>query len=173
MILMNLFNCNKIEKMKNKINPASSYKEAEIDKFYWIDSESDYEILPLVKPFQLIRLQGNNEWNLVTGFNKFDEISIFNVVNFNIHNMYIYGSYYESTGDKKYFIVNYKYLTDETKKKFEKDSDYMAELQKLNLPEKFLNPDEMYEEFQQNPILDWFPEDIKKQLNEVKAKLKR
>ena len=45
-----------------------------------------------------------------------------------------------------------------------------AELKKLNLPEEMLNPDQVYEQFKTDPILPWFPEDIKKQLEEAKNK---
>ncbi|WP_157444259.1 MULTISPECIES: hypothetical protein [unclassified Chryseobacterium] len=48
--------------------------------------------------------------------------------------------------------------------------DFQAEIKKLNLPETFLNPDEVYEQYKQDPVLPWFPEDIKKQLQEAKAK---
>jgi len=56
---------------------------------------------------------------------------------------------------------------------FEKESEFTAELKRLNLPEKLLNPDEAYEQFKQDPVLDWFPEDVKNKLEKVKAELKR
>ncbi|WP_262148472.1 hypothetical protein [Chryseobacterium foetidum] len=52
--------------------------------------------------------------------------------------------------------------------KLDKESDFQAKLKELNLPETFLNPDEVYEQYKQNPVLLWFPEDIKKQLEEIK-----
>ena len=45
-----------------------------------------------------------------------------------------------------------------------------AELKKCNLPEVLLSPDEVYEQFKNNPILPWFPEDVKKHLEEAKIK---
>ena len=55
---------------------------------------------------------------------------------------------------------------------FEKESEFTAELKRLSLPEKFLNPDEVYEEFKQDPVLDWFPEDVKNKLETVKSRNK-
>jgi len=54
--------------------------------------------------------------------------------------------------------------------KLDKESDFQAKLKELNLAETFLNPDEVYEQYKQNPILPWFPENIKKQLEDVKVK---
>jgi len=94
---------------------------------------------------------------------------------FNVFNQYIYGHKLEFKNEnqpdfnipEKWFIIN-------TQEKqlvyFDKELDFQAELKKLNLPETFLYPDEVYEQYKQDPVLHWFPEDIKKQLQEVKEK---
>lgn len=53
---------------------------------------------------------------------------------------------------------------------FRKESDFKKELKKLNLPEKFLNPEEVYEQYKNDPVLPWFPEKIKKELEKAKTK---
>ncbi|MBD3907191.1 hypothetical protein NAL32_18850 [Chryseobacterium sp. Ch-15] len=179
-IFIILINCNKTEKMKNKLFPERPYEDAKIDKFYWADSGWDYTMIPLIKPFQLIKLQGNDMWQISTGFNKFDEISISPIDNFNLTSSYIYGHKIEEIrnfDNRKvivpafWFIIDLKKGTKEISlSKFNSEQELNIELKKLNLPEIFLNPDEVYEQYKQDPVLPWFPEDIKKQLKEAKAK---
>jgi len=66
---------------------------------------------------------------------------------------------------KVYFVINTKDLKITY---FEKESDFKSELKKLNLPEEMLTPDAVFEQYKNDPVLSWFPEDIKKQLEEVK-----
>lgn len=181
-IIIALISCNKTEKMKNKIFPDRKYEKAEIDKFYWVDGYWDYVQVPLVKPYKIQQLQGSKVWTLETYIsnpkietfhgtntvlNSFDPVDMFN-----IKDIYIYGSQSEKLDfDEKnkipkiWFIIN-----TETKdvKGYELESDFKIELKKLSLPETFLIPDEVYEQYKNNPVLPWFPEDIKKQLEEAK-----
>ena len=184
LLLIGIFcflSCSKIEKMKEKLFPERPYEESQTDNFYWADSGWDYVLIPLVKPYQLIKLQGKEEWELSTGFNKFGEIGIYNIKDFNIKNNYIYG--YKATdineSDPNYNVPEYWYLINLKKSvkvedsaliTFRKESDFKKELKKLNLPEEFLTPDEVYEQYKNDPVLPWFPEDIKRQLEEAKAK---
>ncbi|WP_312079524.1 hypothetical protein [Chryseobacterium sp.] len=175
-----LFSCQKTEKMKEKLFPEKPYQDAKIDKFYWAINHSDIDQIPLIKPVFLSQYKGKDEWSIkVSDFNKSEIISnLLNpVLSFNVNNIYIYGfqddDYFGETNEilfsKKWFIIN-------TQEKqlvyFDKESDFREELKKLNLAEEFLNPNEVYEQYKQNPILPWFPENIKKQLEEVKAKKK-
>lgn len=179
-----LFSCQKTEKMKDKLFPERPYEDAKIDKFYWADSGWDYTMIPLIKPYHLQQLQGSTIW-MLDSHNPAPQIETFhgkNIVlnNFNpvemlnVKDIYIYGNQGEklnfdqtSTLSRIWFVINTK--TKEVKG-FELENDFKAELKKLNLPETFLNPDEIYEQYKQNPILPWFPENIKKQLEEVKVK---
>lgn len=176
-----LINCNKTKKMKDKLFPDRSYDKANIDKFYWSDSGWDYSMIPLIKPIQLLQLQGDNKWEISTGFNNSNEIGISDITKFNIIQSYIYGykapEIHES--DSNFNLPEYWFIIDTRKGvkiedsalvKFNKESDFKIELIKLNLPEQFLNPDEIYEQYKNDPVLPWFPEDVKKQLEEVKAK---
>jgi len=179
-IMAALFGCRKTEKMKEKLFPERPYEDAQIDNFYWSIEGWDYSVIPLIKPFQLIRLQGDYVWQLSTGFNKFDEISVSPINDFNLTSNYIYGHKVEETRDfdnRKIIVPAFWFIIDIKKgvkevslSKFNSEQELKAELKKLNLPETFLNPDEIYEQYKQNPVLPWFPEDIKKQLEEVKAK---
>ncbi|WP_131725581.1 MULTISPECIES: hypothetical protein [unclassified Chryseobacterium] len=173
-----LISCQKTKKMKDKLFPERPYEEANIDKFYWSDSGWDYTMVPLIKPFQLIKLQGSKDWELSTGFNRFGEIGVYNINSFNVNKYYIYGHKASeiNESDSNYNIVEYWYIIDLRKGvkiedsalvKLDKESDFQAKLKELNLPETFLNPDEVYEQYKQNPVLLWFPEDIKKQLEEI------
>ncbi len=56
---------------------------------------------------------------------------------------------------------------------FNKESHFSTELKKLNLPETFLNRDEVCEQYKLDPVLPWFPEDVKKQLQETKEKKRK
>ena len=85
------YGCNKAEKMKNKILPEHPYEDAKIDNFYWAVEGWDYSVIPLIKPFLMIKLQGSEDWELSTGFNKAGEIGIFNPVYFNVYKDFIYG----------------------------------------------------------------------------------
>ncbi|SUX48333.1 hypothetical protein [Chryseobacterium indoltheticum] len=179
-IFIVLINCNKTEKMKNKLFPERPYEDAKIDKFYWADNGWDYTMIPLIKPFQLIKLQGNDMWQISTGFNKFDEISISPVDNFNLTSSYIYGYKIEEIrnfDNRKVIVPAFWFIIDLKKgnkevslSKFNSEQELNIELKKLNLPETFLNPNEVYEQYKQDPVLPWFPEDIKNQLREVKEK---
>ena len=68
-----------------------------------------------------------------------------------------------------WFIIN---TETNNVKGFDKESEFKAELKKLNLPEEYLNPEEVFEQYKNDPVLPWFPEDIKKQLEDVKNKKK-
>lgn len=176
--------CNKTDKMKNKIFPEKIYEKNHIDKFYWVDEGWDYSVIPLIKPFRLQKMQGMDNWMLDT-YIKTPKIETFhnqNIVlnNFdpveklNVNNGYIYGNQGEILNfdgtdkiDKIWFIINI-----ETKevKGFEAESAFQNELKNLNLPNTFLNPDDLYDQYNINPVLPWFPDNIKKQLEEIKEK---
>lgn len=178
--LMTLINCDKTKEMKGKLFPERPYEDAQIDKFYWADSGWDYTMVPLIKPFQLIKLQGDNLWQVSTGFNKFDEISISPIDNVNIVSSYIYGHKAEEIRDfderkikvpSFWFIINTKKGANESSlSKFESEQEFKVKLKELNLPETFFNPDEVFEQYKNDPVLPWFPDDIKRQLEEVKAR---
>jgi len=173
-LLINLLGCSKLEKIKNKMNPGSPYKKAGIDRFYWEAEDDDKHIIPLIKPYYLYKWKGDDEWILNSSI-------ISPIADINIKDTYIYGSTdIDYFGDDKnvinntefFFIINTKaneikrYYYKREKKQFEE------ELRKLNLPEKYLEPQNIYWEFERYPDLEWFPEDVKKQLREVKASLK-
>jgi len=165
--------------MKEKLFPERPYETAKIDNFYWVDSDTEYKYIPLINPYYLKMSSKNNEnWTLDTNSKgirmEFDNnlISVISSIepisNFNISNDYIYGKRNEYEGSS---IPQYWYLFNTLEKSlkiFVKESDFKAELKKLNLAEEFLNPDVVFEQYKNDPVLPWFPEDIKKQLEEVK-----
>lgn len=177
LIILNLFNCNKIEKIKNDMNPGRPYKQAGIDRFYWEASGYDYVVLPLLKPYKLMKLQGDEEWILNTSVIP-DEISdLAPTLYLGIKDTYIYGFKPHVSSEKdpefdmpeKWFIIdtkNHKIAFFKTKEEFKN------ELQKLQLTQIFLDPDKIYESYKDDPVLPWFPEKIKNQLEEIKKKLK-
>lgn len=173
---LTLFNCNKTKEMKSKLFPERPYEDAKVDKFYWADSGWDFTVIPLIKPFTLTKLQGQNEWLLNSSSSKNDISDATPIESISINQFFIYGVQgerlnFEETGVTPilYFLINTKKLTINY---FEKEEEFKAELKKLNLPEKYLTPDDVFEQYQNGPVLPWFPEDIKKQLEEVKAKKK-
>ncbi|WP_370900686.1 hypothetical protein [Chryseobacterium gossypii] len=171
--------CNKIKnKVKEKIpTPDYSYKGAKIDEFYYIrETVGNSKIIPLIKPYDMMKSGSPQEWSLAT-YELQNELG--NVISpvhlFNVQDVYIYGKKTFEKDDidskfdspEKWFIIN----TQEKKLIFfNKESDFKTELKKIGLPEKFLDPDEVYEQYKYDPVLPWFPEDIKKQLEGVKAK---
>jgi len=176
-LLTTLFSCNKIKKIKNNLDTVDLYKKSNIDRFYWEDSGYDYEVLPVLKPFKLINLQGNSEW-ILNSSEMPDEINdISPVASINLYNNKIYGfqdNQYQLNSNEVRIPARWFIIDTQAKKisYFEKETEFKAALKRHNLPEKFLNPDEVYEEFKQDPVLEWFPQNIKKQLNEVKSSLK-
>lgn len=176
-IVLIFITCNKTENMKHKLLPDRKYEKESIDNFYWVEGGWDYTILPLFKPFRLIRHQGTKKWGMNTSEIKNQLSDISPIQYFNVLQIYIYG-YKSSEKDEedsnfdsleKWFIIN----TQEKKLTFfDKESVFKAELKKLNLPETFLTPDEVYEQYKNDPVLPWFPEEVKKQLEEVKKQKK-
>ncbi|MEE6130387.1 hypothetical protein V2E39_23515 [Chryseobacterium arthrosphaerae] len=184
LIMLIFVSCNKAKKMKDSLFPERPYEKANIDKFYWVDGYWDYVQIPLVKPYEIQQLQGSKIWMLETHIAN-PKIETFHGTNtvlssfdpvdtFNVKDIYIYGSQAEkldfdekNTIPKIWFIIN-----TETKdvKGYELESAFKAELKKLNLPETFLNPDEVFEQYKNDPVLPWFPDNIKRQLEEVKAR---
>ncbi|WP_312302737.1 hypothetical protein [Chryseobacterium sp.] len=181
--LLALTSCNKAEKMKNKFIPDRPYEDAKIDNFYWADGDKNYRFIPLLKPYRLSLFSHNEKWSLDTGvdgvYMEFDNSvitkisSIEPVIKFNVANGFIYGIEDKEMIDEKssipvlWFIYN---VSENDLKLHTTESAFKTELKKLNLPETFLNPDEVFEQYKNDPVLPWFPDDIKRQLEEVKAR---
>ncbi|WP_250252803.1 hypothetical protein [Chryseobacterium sp. Marseille-Q3244] len=176
-VLLCIQNCNKL---KNKVKenmkvPDYSYKDAKIDDFYYvIETEGSSNIVPLIKPFDLIKAGSPQEWQLAT-YDLPNELGnvITPVTSINVFQIYIYGykpfengmSGPEFDSPEKWFILNAK---DRKLTFFDKELDFKMEIKKLNLPDHLLNPDAVFEEYKNQRILSWFPENIKKQLEKVK-----
>ncbi len=176
-LLTALFSCHKTEKMKEKIFPERPYEESQIDNFYWADSGWDYNMIPLIKPYKIIKQQGQQEWLLNSSASKNEISDLAPLESIFITDIYIYGVQGENlnfeetaTNSSVYFLINTKEMRIQY---FDKESDFKSELKKLNLPEEFLTPDEVYEQYKNDPVLPWFPENIKKQLEEAKAKQRK
>lgn len=176
-----LFNiqCNKIkEKMKKEI-PNYSYKNAGVDQFYYSYEENgNTPIIPLIKPYKIRIVGSKRSWSLFTSNLQNNLGNVIDpTIYFNVKHTYIYGHKSNEKDKKdsdfdspeKWFIID---TQNEKLNYFDKEKDFKNELKKLNLPEEFLNPDEVFEQYKNDPVLPWFPEDIKKQLEEVKAKKK-
>lgn len=176
---LTLNNCNKIKKEMKEHTPDYSYKNAGIDKFYYVRKDlGDTPIIPLIKPYNISSIGNPKEWFLDTFVGKLQNDlggGISPILQFNCHGIYIYGyKPFEKDEEDSSFDSPEKWFIINTQKKelvyFDKEADFKTELKRLNLPEDFLNPDEVYEQYKENPILPWFPEDIKKQLKEVKSR---
>ena len=159
--------------MKNKLLPERPYEKAQIDKFYWAYSDWNYTMFPLIKPIVLMQYQGNKDWWLNTSKINGQLTDISPVESFNVSQNYIYGyKPIEKDLDNPTFDSPEKWFIVNTKEKkltfFDKETEFKAELKKLNLPEEMLTPDAVYEQYKTDPVLPWFPEDIKKQLEEAK-----
>lgn len=173
-----LFNCNK---MKQKINlnvPDYSYKKAGIDQFYYsYESTGNTSIIPLIKPYCMETYNGHTDWSLDTDYGNLEnELGglIKPIGYFHTIDVFIYGYKGQYKSEKipdfdfpeKWFIINTK---DSKLTYFDKEKEFKEELQKLNLPEEWLTPNEVFEQYKNDPVLPWFPDEIKKQLREVKV----
>ena len=56
--------------MKEKLFPERPYEESQIDNFYWADSDWDYNMIPLIKPYKIIKQQCQQEWLLNSSASK-------------------------------------------------------------------------------------------------------
>ncbi|MCW3169055.1 hypothetical protein OMO38_11020 [Chryseobacterium sp. 09-1422] len=175
-----LFNCDKIKNAKNKLNPAGPYKEAGIDPFYWEAIDNDKYYIPLVKPLRLIKWKGTDQWILDTSIIgwKYGDMGPIAVIN--AKDVYVYGlqdvTYDEEnnkTSSSFFFIINViskeinTYDYDNQRKVFEED------IRKLGLPETYFEPHNVYVEYERYPDLEWFPDNVKNQLNKVKVLYQR
>ncbi len=172
-LTIGLYSCDKIEK-KMQI-PDYSYRNSKIDEFYYInETVGNSQIIPLIKPYDIMKSGSPQEWGLAT-YDTLNELG--NVISpiqmFNVHNIYIYGykPFEKDDIDSKFNSPETWFILNTVEKKlifFDKESEFKAELKNLNLPEEMLTPDAVFEQYKNNPVLPWFPEDIKKQLEEVK-----
>lgn len=176
-IIFSFQSCKETKIKKRMHIPDYTYKNSGIDKFYYSYSDlGNTPIIPLIKPYTIFKVGTSNEWFLDTDLgNLYNELGggISPISRFNCTENYIFGykpfDKYEKDSSfdipEKWFIIN----TQEKKLTFfEKETEFKTELKKLNLPEEMLTPDAVYEQYKTNPVLPWFPENIKKQLEEVK-----
>ncbi|MBP2618928.1 hypothetical protein J2772_004123 [Chryseobacterium jejuense] len=173
LLIICLFSCNKV---KEKMHvPDYSYKDAKIDEFYYvIETDGSSNIIPLIKPFDMIKAGSPQEWQLAT-YDLPNELGnvIAPIISINVYQTYMYGykpfekdeedSKFDSP--EKWFILN---AEDRKLTFFDKELDFKMEIKKLNLPDHLLNPDAVFEEYKDQRILPWFPENIKKQLGKAK-----
>lgn len=159
--------------------PDYSYKNAGIDEFYYSHSDiGNTPIIPLIKPYNISNIGSPREWYLDTYRAKLNNElggGISPILKFNCKDKYVYGykPFEKDEKDSKFDSSEKWFIIDTKEKKltyFDKESDFKIELKKFNLPETFLNPDEIYQQYKNDPVLPWFPEDIKKQLEEIKAR---
>lgn len=181
-----LLGCNKVKKMEQNIISENPYLTAKIDKFYWETLSDDTNLVPLIKPYQLMRVTGSEDWYLPTlSKDRFnfkngsfvDLFSLSTVIECNIKPPYIFGIDEEITSihpdtnkpfaikPRLYFIIN----SESNKLDVYEDVElYKNQLNQLNLPDSYSTPDYLFEQFKKDPVLPWFPENIKKQLEKVK-----
>lgn len=188
---------NKIKSIEYSMHEGAIYIDMGVDTFYWEVGNRDIERIPLIKPYALQRPRGDDSWMLAlpnelysNWDNKITNDTIrvfidntartFPIKNINVKDIYIYGFKDNiKLGDVYisafYFIINTKenqiktYSTDRWK-------DFLTELNSLditlNTAEDWVDPDILFDDFKIDPILPWFPENIKSQLKKVKMKIK-
>ncbi|MCV6630585.1 MAG: hypothetical protein OIF50_12100 [Flavobacteriaceae bacterium] len=161
------------------------YKQDHIDSFYWDNNWEGYAKIPLIKPYYLIsnvkyrHQKGDpDEWSLddSSSLNTPHGITALGV--FGVADSYIYGlnngRIYRSTTDWTKTVYDPFYFLIDTKNnlihKYETRSLWRQALDSLELPKDFHDPDHIYWPFRVNPVLPWFPEEIKQQLKAAKAK---
>ncbi len=175
--LFNLMCCKKWDKSQGEMEDIRTYQNLGVDGFYYLNKNTeDISILPLIKPYCLMRIV-DGVWSLDTESLENELGGIIDPTQyFGVQNIYIYGYKPYKKGNsgpefdvpEKWFVIN---TEKHTLTYFDTKDTFKAELMKLELTEEFLGPDEIYQSFKENPILPWFPEEIKKQMKEAKKKI--
>lgn len=171
------FSCNKTkEKMKNILyhEEPNPFKEAGIDTFYYYTGENGVSILPLIKPYYFYYTENNCRFG-IEGLKSNLNITMFlidSIDYFDVFDIYIYGHNNKDENDpiyfpERWFIVDTKAQTITF---FETEIAFKQAVKELNLPEIWRTPEEVYEQYRYSPELPWFPENINKQLEEIRLK---
>mgnify|MGYP007084080046 CR=1 FL=1 len=168
---------NKIKNIAHSIDEVAIYKEMGVDPFYWDTGDRDRDIdrIPLIKPYALVRPKGN-DWMLALP----DELYSNWKDEYVDYNIYIYG-FKDVLESEELNIPSFYFIIDTEKnqiKTYDTDrwEDFLTELKSLditlNTAEDWVDPDILFDDFRFDPILPWFPQEIKNQLEEVKKKVK-
>ncbi|MCV6629599.1 MAG: hypothetical protein OIF50_07040 [Flavobacteriaceae bacterium] len=163
---------------------SNPYKEDGIDPFYWEDNWAGYAKLPLIKPYYLgtntpYKVYNSNEdrWSLRSPKYKNINKGVIGVSYIGIDNYYIYGHKFryeiELSGGKTTYSEAYYFVVDtkhDLLHEYKIETLWEQALDSLELRKNFYYPDDIYRSYKMNPVLPWFPEEIKQQLEAVKAK---
>ncbi len=175
LLMATAIQCNGI---KNKSQmPDYSYKNAHIDPFYYSSEDlGDTPVLPLIKPYRLLFFNGKNVWALETGDvqNELGDM-IAPLMKVNVVGEYIIGyKSFEKDNEDPTFNIPEKWFILNTESKqlsfFNTESLFKTALKKINQSEELLNPDTLFEQYKKDPVLPWFPDDVKKQMEVVRRK---
>ncbi|MCV6629598.1 MAG: hypothetical protein OIF50_07035 [Flavobacteriaceae bacterium] len=163
---------------------SNPYKEDGIDPFYWEDNWAGYAKLPLIKPYYLMTTTpysvynaNEDDWDIrLEGSNTISH-GIVAIAYIGASDYYIYGfnEEYEIKWEDGYnkIVKPFYFLVDtknDLKYTYFEESKWEQALDSLELPKNFYYPDDIYRSYKMNPVLPWFPEEVKQQLEAVKAK---
>lgn len=190
---------NKIKNIAYSIDEVAIYKEMGVDPFYWDTGDRDIDRIPLIKPYTLVRPKGNdNVWKLALPDELYsnwkDEYVDYRTRTFYdnntrtspisyiyVKNIYIYG-FKDVLESKELNIPSFYFIIDTEKNQIKTyDTDrqevFLTDLKSLDITldieENWAVPDTLFDDFRFDPILPWFPQEIKNQLEEVKKKVKK
>ena len=187
---------NKIKNIAHSIDEVAIYKEMGADPFYWDTGDRDIDRIPLIKPYALVRPKGN-DWMLALPDELYsnwkDEYVDYRTRTFYsnnsrtfpisyiyVKNIYIYG-FKDVLESEELNIPSFYFIIDTEKNQIktydtDRQEDFLTELKSLdiilNTTEDWVDPDILFDDFRFDPILPWFPQEIKNQLEEVKKKVK-
>ena len=158
--------------------PENQYQKMGISPFYWETVDGNGQVIPLLEPLLLHKHKAEGQWIFYPESELFyktkDSIELRTnylspIDSFNISDIYIYGIVREM----EYFdkVIPVLYFVYDTKMKhillFEDRNDFINSLEKNNLSKELLVPDVIFEKFSRNPVLPWFPESIKSELEKA------
>lgn len=182
-IVVVLSSCN--TNIKNKILealfPENQYQKMGISPFYWETVDGNGNVIPLLEPLLLHKNIAEGQWIFYPESNIFyktkDSIELRTnylspIDSFNISDIYIYGVVREMEYFNK--IIPVLYFVYDTKMKhillFEDRNNFMNFLEENRISKELLVPDVIFEKFRKNPVLPWFPENIKIELEKADEK---
>ena len=140
-----------------------------IDDYYTRGTGWDYQRIPLVKPFELVKMKKNDSWSLNTHElpNYASDISPIKLINISEKYIFGYKKQYQSSNlpqfktPEKWFILDVgrnKLLVYDSEKRFK------ATLSKKGIEFVLFDPFEIQRTFKEERILPWFPREVQDSL---------
>ncbi|WP_182043951.1 hypothetical protein [Moheibacter lacus] len=140
-----------------------------MDEYYTRISGIDYQRIPLIKPFELIKMKGNNSWSLNTSQlpKEAGDLSPIDLIYCTDSFIYGYKSDYQDPEWEQYKTPESWFVIDISNSKlitYTNESDFINTNVTFIEKVKMKSPDFYFNSFKKEYILPWFNDTIKNQL---------